>query len=134
MKKIQPLFIIFLIQATIIWLVPFLSVSLNDKIALTSGCLLFLIIFSVGLMRLLNIGEISQSKFNAKFFGSMGLRMLTGLGTIGIYLAISPIINKVGTIFLLISYFVYMGFEIRIILHKLRTDSEKSKNADNARK
>ncbi|HEY1047560.1 MAG TPA: hypothetical protein VGF79_14035 [Bacteroidia bacterium] len=134
MKKIQPLFLVFLIQVALIWLIPVLSVSNFDKIALNSGCLLFLIIFSFGLMRLLNTGEISQSKFNAKFFGSMGLRMLTGLGTIGIYLAISPIVNKVGTIFLLISYFVYMGFEIRIILHKLRTDSEKSKNADNARK
>ena len=78
--------------------------------------------------------NISQSRFNAVFFGSMGLRMMTALILIGIYLVISPVINKIGIIFLICVYFVYMGFEIKFILPKLRTDSEKSKNTDDARK
>lgn len=134
MKKLLPLFLAFVVQMVLIFLVPAISTSGKDRLILSLCCLVFFLIFSVGAIRMMGAGEISQSKFNARFFGSMGLRMIICLSTIGIYLAISEVKTRIGSIFLVISYFIYMGFEIRIILHKLRTDSEKSKNADNARK
>ena len=126
--------IFFIIQCAILFAIPQLSKSNTDKILLASISLAMLLLFILGTNKILKGLNISQSRFNAVFFGSMGLRMVSTLILIGIYLVISPLINKFGIIFLICIYFVYMSFEIKFILPKLRTDSEKSKNTDDARK
>ena len=123
-----------LFQLLLISLVPGLASDFNDQVRLSVIVATLCLVFVLGTMRLSTALNVSQSQFNARYFGSMGLRMLIALILIVIYLKISPVVNKTGSIFLIISYFVYMGFEIRIILHKLRTNSEKSKNTDDARK
>lgn len=121
-------------QLAIVWLVPALTKGMEDKIILSAVLIVFCAIFILGARKISHSLKVSQSQFNAKYFGSMGLRIVVALFSIAIYLKISTIVNKAGAIFLLISYFVYMGFEIKIILHKLRLDSEKSQNTDDARK
>lgn len=133
MKQFISFIYVLLVLILLIWLVPILSVSQKDKFALSVLELLFCLLFIVAAIRLSSALNVSQSQFNARYFGSMGLRLITVLILIAIYLYTSEVINKVGTIFLILSYFVYMGFEIRIILHKLRTNSEKSQNTDDAR-
>ncbi len=78
--------------------------------------------------------NVSQSKFNAIYFGSMGLKMILALIFIVIYLKASAVANKYAVVFMLCTYFIYTGFEIQFILSKLRTNSEKDKNGDDARK
>ena len=126
--------IFFLVQCAVLFSIPQLTKSNLDKIFLASISLAMMLLFILGTNKILNSLSISQSRFNAVFFGSMGLRMITTLILIGIYLIMSELINKPGIIFLICVYFVYMGFEIQFILPKLRTDSEKSKNTDDARK
>ena len=126
--------IFFLIQCVLLFAIPQLSKSQTDKFLLAGISLIMLLLFIFGTNKILKGLDISQSRFNAVFFGSMGLRMLGTLILIGIYLVISPLVNKLGIIFLICVYFVYMSFEIKFILPKLRTDSEKSKNTDDARK
>lgn len=126
--------IILLLQAGLIFFIPGLSKNNGDAMLLMLISLVFAMVFLFGSKRILSGLNTSQSRFNALFFGMMGLRMLTALIFIVIYLMVSSIVNKPGTIFLICSYFVYMGFEIKFILPKLRTDSEKSKNTDDARK
>lgn len=118
----------------VIWLLPGLSKSLNDKILLSILSAVNLTVSILGTRKILKNLSISQARFNAVYFGTMGLRMLSALILILIYLIYSPIVNKVGVIFLICIYFVFLGFEIRLIQPKLRTDSEKSKNTDDARK
>lgn len=134
MTKYNNFFYTLAVQLGIIWLAPGVTVSRFDQIALSVILIVFCAIFILGASKISRALQVSQSQFNARYFGSMGLRIIVALISIAIYLKISPVINKAGAIFLLISYFVYMGFEIRIILHKLRTDSEKSQNTDDARK
>lgn len=126
--------IFFLVQCEVLFSIPQLTKSNLDKIFLASISLAMMLLFILGTNKILKGLNISQSRFNAVFFGSMGLRMVSTLILIGIYLVISPLINKLGIIFLICAYFVYMSFEIKFILPKLRTDSEKSKNTDDARK
>lgn len=126
--------IFFLVQCAVLFSIPQLTKSNLDKILLASISLAMMLLFILGTNKILKGINISQSRFNAVFFGSMGLRMVSTLILIGIYLVISPLINKLGIIFLICAYFVYMSFEIKFILPKLRTDSEKSKNTDDARK
>ncbi len=126
--------IFFLVQCAVLFSIPQLTKSNLDKIFLASISLAMMLLFILGTNKILKGLNISQSRFNAVFFGSMGLRMVSTLILIGIYLVISPLINKLGIIFLICAYFVYMSFEIKFILPKLRTDSEKSKNTDDARK
>lgn len=118
----------------IIWFVPGIAQNQEDKLYLTVCNLILFLVFSLGIRRMQGTDGLSQARFNARYFSGMALRMFTALGLIAIYLYISKIKNIAGAISLIISYFVYMGFEIRIILHKLRTDSEKSQDAVNARK
>jgi hypothetical protein len=134
MKQFLTFIYALLFQLLLIWLVPGLANDINDQLRLSIILAVLCLVFVLGTMRLSTALNVSQSQFNARYFGSMGLRMLIALILIVIYLKISTVINKTGSIFLIISYFVYMGFEIRIILHKLRTNSEKSKNTDDARK
>jgi hypothetical protein len=134
MKQFLTFIYALLFQLLLIWLVPGLANDFNDQLRLSIILAVLCLVFVLGTMRLSTALNVSQSQFNARYFGSMGLRMLIALILIVIYLKISTVINKTGSIFLIISYFVYMGFEIRIILHKLRTNSEKSKNTDDARK
>lgn len=122
------------VQLGLIWLAPGLGLGTKDRVLMSIIVGVMCIIFFIGTVKISASLDVSQSRFNARYFGSMGLRMIMSLILLGIYLYISDVINKAGTIFLLISYFVYMGFEIQIILHKLRTNSEKSKNTDDARK
>jgi hypothetical protein len=126
--------IFFFIQCLLLFAIPQLSKSNHDKFLLAGISSIMLFLFIVGTNKILKGLNISQSRFNAVFFGSMGLRMVSTLILIGIYLLISPLVNKFGIIFLICVYFIYMGFEIKFILPKLRTDSEKSKNTDDARK
>ena len=134
MTKYNNFFYTLAVQLGITWLAPGMTVGRFDQIALSVILVVFCGIFILGASKVSQALQVSQSQFNARYFGSMGLRIVVALISIAIYLKISPVINKAGAIFLLISYFVYMGFEIRIILHKLRTDSEKSQNTDDARK
>lgn len=122
------------VMLALIWLLPGLSLNTTDSIFLSMIVSLYCVVFIFGAGKITRSLNVSQSQFNARYFGSMGIRIIIALISIAIYLKFSTIVNKFGAIFLLISYFVYMGFEIRIILHKLRTDSEKSQNTDDARK
>ena len=126
--------IFFFVQCILLFAIPQLSKSNNDKFLLAGISSIMLFLFIVGTNKILKGLNISQSRFNAVFFGSMGLRMVSTLILIGIYLLISPLVNKFGIIFLICVYFIYMSFEIKFILPKLRTESEKSKNTDDARK
>lgn len=134
MKQYTNFLIALVLQLGITWFFPGLAIDMDDKIKLSVIEVVMCLIFILGTIRLSTALNVSQSQFNARYFGSMGLRMLIALILIAIYLKVSKIINKPGSIFLIFSYFVYMGFEIRIILHKLRTNSEKSQNTDDARK
>jgi hypothetical protein len=134
MKDLKYFPIIFAIQLLLLLLIPGLAGNVRDLTWLVSISLVFALIFMFGTTRIIAAFNSSQSQFNARYFGTMGLRMLLGIILIVIYLKFSPVINKAGTIFLICSYFVYMGFEIKIILSKLRTNSEKPKNADNPQK
>ena len=78
--------------------------------------------------------SLSQARFNASFFGMMFFKMILAFILIILYLKFSGFANKLGVIFIVCSYFIYTCFEIQFILHKLRTNSEKIQNADNARK
>jgi hypothetical protein len=134
MKDFKYFPLVFLLQLLLILFIPGLAKGVEDRIWLVSICVVYGLIFILGTRKIISAFESSQSQFNAKYFGAMGMRMLTGIILIGIYLKFSGAINKPGTIFLICSYFVLMGFEIKIILSKLRTNSEKSKNTDDARK
>lgn len=134
MKEFSNFYYAIAVQLAVTWLAPGLTIGVFDKLAISVVLIIFCVIFILGAKKILRTLSVSQAQFNAKFFGSMGLRIIIALISIAMYLVFSPVINKFGAIFLLISYFVYMGFEIQIILHKLRTDSEKSKNTDDARK
>ena len=134
MKQFLPFIYVLIAQLLLTWFFPGLTIDQKDQITLSIIVAVFCLIFVLGTIRLSTALNVSQSQFNARYFGSMGLRMLIALILIAIYLKLSKIINKPGSIFLIFSYFVYMGFEIRIILHKLRTNSEKSQNTDDARK
>jgi len=134
MKQFLPFIYVLIAQLLLTWFFPGLALDQRDQITLSIIVIVFCLIFVLGTIRLSTALNVSQSQFNARYFGSMGLRMLIALILIAIYLKSSNVINKAGSIFLLFSYFVYMGFEIRIILHKLRTNSEKSQNTDDARK
>ncbi len=81
-----------------------------------------------------NAINVTQAKFNAVYFGSMGVKMILALIYIVIYLKFSILVSKYAVVFMLCSYFIYTGFEIQFILSKLRTNSEKDKNGDDARK
>jgi hypothetical protein len=126
--------IFYLIQCALLFSIPQLSKSNLDKILLSGISFAMLVLFILGTTKILKGLNVSQSRFNAVFFGCMGLRMISTLILISIYLVISPLINKLGIIFLICAYFIYMSFEIKFILPKLRTDSEKSKITDDARK
>ncbi len=126
--------LLLLIQIAIVFAVPGLTTTTGDSILLSAICAIFAAVYLFGTHRILGGLGVSQSRFNALYFGMMGLRMLTALIFIVIYLKFSSINKIPGTIFLICMYFVYMGFEIKFILPKLRTDSEKSKNTDDARK
>ena len=136
--KLKPITKIFLallpLQFLIIYFTPGLVSKQTDALLLCIITVLFAMIFLFGTFRIESSLATSQSKFNAVYFGMMGLRMLTAFILIFIYLSFSGLSKIPGIIFLICNYFVYMGFEIRFILPKLRTDSEKSKNTDDARK
>jgi len=134
MKSLRYFPLLFLGLSLLIILIPGLTTGTRDMIFLISILLAYTLIFMYGAMRIVKALASSQSQFNARYFGTMGIRMLTGIILIVTYLKFSSVLNKFGTIFLICSYFVYMGFEIKIILSKLRTNSEKSKNTDDARK
>ena|SRR5690349_16768608 len=134
MKAFRYFPLIFLAQVLLLFIIPGLNKGIEDLVWLISISLIFGVVFIFGAMRIMADLSISQSRFNARYFGTMGLRMLIGLVLVVIYLKFSSVMNKPGTIFLICSYFVYMGFEIKIILSKLRTNSEKPKNADDAQK
>lgn len=125
---------IFVVLSALLWALPMIKTSAKDGAFINFGLLMIGVIFVLGSIKISAAEAVSQAKYNAMYFGWMGIRMIFALTTMAIYLVISDVKNKWGVIFLLISYFIYMGFEIRIFLHKLRTDSEKSQNADNARK
>lgn len=131
MKKPTFFLLLLAIQIGVILFVPGLAQTSMDTTWLVGLSALYCTMFIWGTIKISKSLHVSQSRFNARYFGSMGLRMAVCLASIAIYLKFSKPVNKPASIFLICSYFVYMSFEIRIILHKLRSDSEKSKNADN---
>lgn len=106
----------------------------NDKYWMIASILIFLLNTLFAMRKISGAVNVSQSKFNAIYFGSMGLKMILALIFIVIYLNVSAIPNKFAVVFMLITYFIYTGFEIQFILSKLRTNSEKDKNGEDARK
>lgn len=134
MKELKFFPLLLIAQLIIILIIPNLTYGLQDMIWLLAISLVYCIVFMFGTTRIIAAFNSSPSMFNARYFGTMGMRMLMGIILIVIYLKFSGTFNKAGTIFLICSYFVYMGFEIKIILTKLRTNSEKPKNADDAQK
>ncbi len=99
--------------------------SFEDKYWLSGAIVFFLLVTLYILKRISGSLNVSQSKFNAVYFGSMGLKMLLALIYVIIYLKVSTLSNKFAVIFMLCVYFIYTGFEIQFILSKLRTNSEK---------
>lgn len=132
-QKIQlPLVTILLI--VIAFVLPISKFPWFDKYWMLGAILVFLLNTLFAMRKISGAVNVSQSKFNAIYFGSMGLKMIFALIFIVIYLNISVVPNKFAVVFMLITYFIYTGFEIQFILSKLRTNSEKDKNGEDARK
>jgi hypothetical protein len=126
--------IIFLILSILGFAVPKIAQNFNDALILSGILFIYFILFSFGTIKITNALQSSQSRFNMVFFGVTGLRMIFIIFLFLIYLLISDIANKIGIVFLICSYFIFMGFEIKIILHKLRPDLGNQKANENARK
>jgi hypothetical protein len=116
------------------FVIPKLATSNTDSIYLSGILIIYFIAFSFGTHKIIQSINTNQSRFNAVFFGVTGLRMILIIFLFLIYLLISNITNKIGIVFLICSYFIFMGFEIKIILHKLRPDLGNQKANENARK
>lgn len=132
-KKIQlPLATVALILIALV--LPISKFMWADKFWMLGAIIVFLLNTLFAMRKISGAVNVSQSKFNAIYFGSMGLKMISALIFIVIYLNISVVPNKFAVVFMLITYFIYTGFEIQFILSKLRTNSEKDKNGEDARK
>jgi hypothetical protein len=116
------------------FVIPKLATSSKDAMLLSLILFIYFIAFSFGTFKISESISTNQSRFNAVFFGVTGLRMILIIFLFLIYLLISDITNKIGIVFLICSYFIFMGFEIKIILHKLRPDLGNQKANENARK
>jgi hypothetical protein len=116
------------------FVIPKLATSSKDAMLLSLILFIYFIAFSFGTYKISESISTNQSRFNAVFFGVTGLRMILIIFLFLIYLLISDITNKIGIVFLICSYFIFMGFEIKIILHKLRPDLGNQKANENARK
>jgi Kef-type K+ transport system membrane component KefB len=120
---------------TIICSFSLISKSLIDYSSLVLVNILILSSFYIGTNLILKkVENKSQAQFNAAFFGVTGLRMIFIIIILSIYLIINKPANVAGVIFIISTYFIYMGFEIRFILHKLRPDLQNQKANENARK
>lgn len=126
--------VFFFIQIVLIWTIQPLTTSLNDKLFLLGCNLVLSLLFLYGTFRLTQKLAVSQAQFNMAYFGGLGMRLIISLMMIFLYLQLSLVQNLKGVIFMICSYFIFMGFEIQFLLPKLRTDSENSKNTDDARK
>jgi hypothetical protein len=131
-------FITYLILFLILSLIcsfQFISKSFSDYFILLVLSFLIFLSFNFGTIQILKqVKSKSQSRFNAAFFGVTGLRMIFIIILLSIYLIINKPANVAGVIFIISTYFIYMGFEIRFILHKLRPDLQNQKANENARK
>ncbi|MDP2175978.1 MAG: hypothetical protein Q8K70_08725 [Bacteroidota bacterium] len=128
-------YIIILLSFSIISAFSFISVTTFDYFSIVIFNSLVCVSFCIGTDFIFRfIKNKSQAKFNAAFFGVTGLRMILIILLIVIYLIFRTPVNKPGIIFMICSYFIYMGFEIRFILHKLRPDLQNQKANENARK
>jgi L-asparagine transporter-like permease len=133
-KLIIRIAVLTLLFFVIAFLFPENIFSFNDKLWIYGAIVFFLLNTLYAMRKISSSLEVSQSKFNAIYFGSMGIKMLLALIFVIIYLKFSTLGNKFSVIFMLCIYFIYTGFEIQFILSKLRTNSEKYKNEDEARK
>jgi len=116
------------------FVIPKLVTSSTDLIYLNGILFIYFVAFSFGTHNISKSISTNQSRFNAVFFGVTGLRMILIIFLFLTYLLISEITNKTGIVFLICSYFIFVGFEIKIILHKLRPDLGNQKANENARK
>jgi len=126
--------LLFIGLSVLSFVIPKLATSSKDAMLLSSILFIYFIAFSFGTYKISESISTNQSRFNAVFFGVTGLRMILIIFSFLIYLLISDITNKIGIVFLICSYFIFMGFEIKIILHKLRPDLGNQKANENARK
>ena len=126
--------LLFIGLSVLSFVIPKLATSSKDAMLLSSILFIYFIAFSFGTFKISESISTNQSRFNAVFFGVTGLRMILIIFLFLIYLLISDITNKFGVVFLICSYFIFMGFEIKIILHKLRPDLGNQKANENARK
>ena len=126
--------LLFIGLSVLSFIIPKLATSSKDAMLLSSILFIYFIAFSFGTYKISESISTNQSRFNAVFFGVTGLRMILIIFLFLIYLLISDITNKIGIVFLICSYFIFMGFEIKIILHKLRPDLGNQKANENARK
>jgi hypothetical protein len=126
--------LLFIGLSVLSFVIPKLATSSKDAMLLSSILFIYFIAFSFGTYKISESISTNQSRFNAVFFGVTGLRMILIIFLFLMYLLISDITNKIGIVFLICSYFIFMGFEIKIILHKLRPDLGNQKANENARK
>jgi hypothetical protein len=126
--------LLFIGLSVLSFVIPKLATSSKDAMLLSSILFIYFIAFSFGTFKISESISTNQNRFNAVFFGVTGLRMILIIFLFLIYLLISDITNKIGIVFLICSYFIFMGFEIKIILHKLRPDLGNQKANENARK
>jgi hypothetical protein len=126
--------LLFIGLSVLSFVIPKLATSSKDAMLLSSILFIYFIAFSFGTYKISESISTNQNRFNAVFFGVTGLRMILIIFLLLIYLLISDITNKIGIVFLICSYFIFMGFEIKIILHKLRPDLGNQKANENARK
>ncbi len=74
----------------------------------------------------------SQAQFNAVFFGFTFLHMIMTLIFITIYLIISKLNKNITAIILMLQFFVFFVFEIKIILSNLRSNSKRGQKFEDA--
>jgi hypothetical protein len=128
------IFVVTLLLGLVVFIFPQGICSMENKYWILGSLIVFLLSTLFAMKRVSSSLNVSQAKFNAVYFGTMGLKMLLALIFVIIYLKFSTLVNKYSVVFMLCSYFIFTGFEIQFILAKLRTNSEKDKNGDDARK
>lgn len=133
MKHLKVYIFSLLVIAVLLFL-PESLVDKENKYWVCGAVLLFTFNTLFSMYRISRSLDASQARFNAAYFGSMALKMLIAFIFIAIYLKFSHLVNIPILLGMVCLYFIYMGFEIQFILYKLRTNSEKSQNGDDARK
>lgn len=134
-KTYLPYLLILILQIIALFLIPKVDENtIKETAILTMIALIECFSFWFGTQKIEKALKSSQAKFNAVFFGVTGLRMILIIFLLAMYLIFIDLVNKSAIILLICSYFLYVGFEIKIIYTKLRPDFKSQNNNENARK